>query len=61
MAGIAPVVVAQVILVALMVALMVAVAVALAILKTVLMMIAVQSLGLVMDLLTVKIRHMAVI
>ena len=61
MAGIAPVVVAQVILVVLMVALMVVAAVTLAISKTVLMMIAVQSLGLAMDLLTVKIRPMAVI
>ena len=61
MAGIAPVVTAQVILVVLMVALTVAAAVTLAISKTVLMMIAVQSLGLVMVLLIVKTRLMAVI
>jgi hypothetical protein len=47
--------------VALMAALMVVAIVMLAMSKTVLMTIAVQNHGLVMDLLTVKIRHMAVI
>jgi len=48
-------------MVALMVVLMVVVNVMLVIYQTVLMMIAVQSLGLVMVLLIVKIRPMAVI
>ena len=56
MAGIAPVVVALVILVALMVV----AAIAVMLMTAPVMVIAVQSLGLVMDLLTVKIKLMAV-
>ena len=62
MAGIVPAVIVLVTVAALMVALMVVVAVKRVILMTVPVMVtAVQSLGLVMALPIVKIRHMAVI